>query len=157
MPQSLGVRKQTGQAVGGQKVEALAKSALGELNAALQLRDPSIASRFHKSALFVGSEPGEFARGRGAIAALLERIFASAATVQFEWASVEASRSGDSLWFFADGSAVIAASGDVCRRPYRLTGVLGRTRRGWRWRLFHGSEPWIDPAAGLAQANRDRP
>jgi len=106
-----------------------------------------MARQFHRSALFIGSEPGEMARGRKAIRALLGNIFASPATVQFQWSSVEAACSGRTLWFFADGVVVITSPGGEQRRPYGLSGILTKGKAGWRWRMFHGSEPWIAPAA----------
>jgi ketosteroid isomerase-like protein len=125
----------------------VAAVALGAFNDALRLKDRGIAAAFHKSALFIGSEPGEMARGRDGIATLLSGIFASDSTVQFEWASIEAMRTARTVWFFADGHVVITSAAGERRRAYRLSGVLEKTKRDWRWRLFHGSEPWIAPIA----------
>lgn len=126
-----------------QKVHKAVAAALAALNAALSARDPAIVGHFHRSALFIGSEPGEMARGRTEIAALFARILGSPATVQFHWTSIETAQSGSTLWFFADGEVEIVAQGRETRRTYGLTGVLVKGRHGWRWRLFHGSEPWI--------------
>ncbi len=125
----------------GQKVHGAVNAALASLNIALKLRDPAITESFHKNAILIGSEQSDLSRGREAIAAHLGRIFARPYTIQFEWTSVEASRAGDTAWFFADGEVVIVAADGEQRRPYNLTGVLVETKRGWRWRLFHGSEP----------------
>ena len=129
----------------GKTAHGAVTAALAEFNRALRFRDAGIVERFHKSALFVGSEPGELARGRAAITALFAKILASASTVQFDWTSVETARSGGTLWFFADGAVVIRSPGGEERRPYGLTGVLVKGKKGWRWRLFHGSEPWVAP------------
>jgi uncharacterized protein (TIGR02246 family) len=131
----------------GRKVQAMVEAMLRDFNTALRVRDPDIASLFHNTALFIGSEPGEMARGRDAIAALFVSILASPASVQFDWSTIETARSGDTAWFFADGAVVIDSAAGRTRRPYGLTGVLVKGRKGWRWRLFHGSEPWIDSAA----------
>lgn len=126
----------------GQKVHAAVNTALAQLNLALRLRDISVVEHFHKTAIFLGSEAGELAHGREAIAALLAELFKAPYTLQFDWKSVEAARSGDTAWFLAAGDAVISSSQGDKRRPYSLTGVLVESKRGWRWRLFHGSEPF---------------
>ena len=125
----------------GQKVHAAVNTALAQFNLALRLRDTSIVEHFHKTAILVGSEQSDLSRGREAIAAHLGRIFTRAYTIQFDWKSVEASRAGETAWFFADGELVISSAAGDERRPYNLTGVLVESKRGWRWRLFHGSEP----------------
>lgn len=128
--------------------EAIARATLEAFNRALAERDAGIARSFHKRAQFRGSEPGEEAVGRDAIGALLAGIFASSNSVQFDWQKLAAERRADTLWLLAVGDVVItAANGSVQRRPYSLSGVLVKSRKRWRWWLFHGSEPWIAPAA----------
>ena len=123
------------------------QAVLDEFNRGLRMKDQGLAKRFHKTAIFVGSEPGELARGRDELTQLFGAMFQSPATVQFEWASVEANSTGDTAWFYAEGTVVIVAPDREQRRPYALTGVIEKGRQGWRWRLFHGSEPWIEPPA----------
>ncbi len=122
------------------------KTALDRFNAALSSRDPGIVKSFDPSIVFVGSEPGEEARGLVELEALLAGIFRSAATVQFDWQKIDASGEGQAAWFQADGAVIITSPTGENRRPYRLTGVLVNGDDGWTWRLFHGSEPWIAPA-----------
>jgi ketosteroid isomerase-like protein len=126
----------------GQKVRAAVNAELARFNLAIRLRDISIVEHFHKAAIFIGSEAGELAHGRDAIAALLAALFKAPYTVQFDWKSVEAARSGDTAWFLADGEVVISSAEGEKRRLYGLTGVLVESKRGWRWRMFHGSEPF---------------
>jgi ketosteroid isomerase-like protein len=128
-----------------QAAAAAVGAALGQFNQALRDRDPALAESFDEAAIFIGSEPGEFALGREALSTLLDNIFRSPSTVQFEWSTVEASGIGETIWFYADGIVIITSPSGEQRRPYRLTGVLDRSGSGWRWRLFHGSEPWISP------------
>ena len=100
-----------------QKVHKAVAAALAAIDEALSARDPAIVGHFHKSALFIGSEPGEMARGRTEMVALFARIFGSPATVQFHWTSIETARSGSTLWFFADGEVAIIAQGRETSRP----------------------------------------
>lgn len=127
----------------GQAVDFV-RTALAAFNGALANRDAAVATWFHRDALFIGSEPGEQASGREAIGRLFATILASPNSVQFEWAEVEARRQGRLIWFFADGAVVISGNGRTVRRPYGLTGVLEAARSGTVWRLFHGSEPWVE-------------
>lgn len=146
MPQWPEGRKQGGKAMAGRKLQAAVAALLNDFNRALAERDPALAGSFDKDAIFLGSEPGEVAHGRTAIAALLAGIFASPHTIRFDWTSVEADRHGETAWFSASGEVVILGAGSETRRVYTLTGVLVETKSGWRWRLFHGAEPWIAPA-----------
>lgn len=126
-------------------IREVVETALDRFNAALSSRDPGIAQSFDPSIVFVGSEPGEEAHGRAELEAILAGIFRSAATVQFDWQKVNASGEGRAAWFQADGTVIITSATGESRRPYRLTGVLVNGDDGWKWRLFHGSEPWIAP------------
>lgn len=125
----------------GQKVHVAVNAALGHLNTALRLRDLSFVDTFHKNAVLIGSEASDLSRGREAILAHMSRIFAQPYTVQFDWKSVDVARAGETAWFFADGELVLSRASGIERRRYQLTGVLVESKRGWRWRLFHGSEP----------------
>jgi hypothetical protein len=120
----------------------IARAALDELNGAMRRRDPAISELFLPDALLVGSEPGEVARGRPAIAALLGSIHAKDYIVWWDLPKLEAGGGGDHVWFFAEGEVVLADT-TVRRLPYRISGALTRTETGWRWALFHGSEPRI--------------
>ena len=106
-------------------------------------RDPAIADEFAPDATLVGSEPGEIARGREAIRALLAGIHAKPYRVTWQWDSVDATIEGETGWFFAEGSAIIDDGGQQRRLAYRLAGVLHLMDGHWRWRLFHGSEPKV--------------
>lgn len=118
---------------------------LDRLSALMQARDPLIIEQFtdDDATLLIGSEPGEIARGRTAIAALFAAIFTSPSAVHWEWDIIEAARQGDIAWFFAEGSAVLVGSEETTWRAYRLSGVLARNGGDWRLAQFHGSEPMI--------------
>ena len=119
---------------------------LDRLSALMQARDPAISELFtdDDTTLLVGSEPGEIARGRMAIATLLAAIFASPDAVHWEWDIIEAARHGDIAWFFAEGSAVLVGTEETVWRAYRLSGVLVRQNGAWHLAQFHGSEPMIE-------------
>jgi ketosteroid isomerase-like protein len=123
--------------------DSVANAALAQLSALMRAADPAIVDQFEPDALLVGSEPGEIARGRAAIAALFAGIFKSGRSVWWEWDSVEAKRSAASIWLFAEGDAVLAGAGREDRLPYRLSGVLVERQGAWSWQLFHGSEPKV--------------
>jgi ketosteroid isomerase-like protein len=135
--------------MGGTELQAVVRGVLDEFDAALRAKDPNIARRFDASAIFIGSEPGEMARGHEEIAALLDSVLKSPNAVRFAWASIDVNRAGETAWFFADGEVVISNDAGETRRPYGLTGVLVEGADGWRWRLFHGSEPWTEQSGGV--------
>jgi ketosteroid isomerase-like protein len=119
----------------------IAQNALDQLNLATRTRDPAIAELFVSDALLVGSELGEIAQGRAAIAALLAAIQAKDYLVSWQFDRLEAGGDGDRAWFFGEGHVVLERLTSVARVPYRLSAVLVHTPDGWRWELFHGSEP----------------
>ena len=119
------------------------EAALWRLARMMYERDPTIADEFVADALLVGSEPGEIARGREAIRALIAPIQARPGRVTWQWDSVDTTVEGDIGWLFAEGNVVMEAAADPVRLPYRLAGVLQRLDGVWRWRLFHGSEPKV--------------
>ena len=121
-------------------MDEIVRTALGELNRAMLDRDPAVAELFLSDALLVGSEPGEVARGRTAIAALLGAIHAMDYTGWWDLPQLDSGGSDQQVWFFAEGDVVLAGA-QTRRLPYRISGTLTRTEAGWRWALFHGSEP----------------
>lgn len=125
--------------------ESLVHRALDDLNAGLAGRDAGLAARFHADAMFIGSEPGESARGQDEIGRLFAAIAQSPNSVAFDWASVEVQGEGAVIWFLACGDVAISGGSGTVRRSYSLSGVLERAGDDYRWRLFHGSEPWIAP------------
>ena len=118
------------------------ETALHRLNALVGGKDKAVAELFDSgSALLVGSETAEIARGRPAIAAFFQSLFAQPLTIGWNWASLDTGAEGDVLWFFAEGHAVLDRAGVVDRVPYRLSGILVRRPGGLIWRQFHGAEP----------------
>ena len=119
------------------------ESVLARLNALVGSKDTAVAQTFDctGSALLVGSEPGEMARGRPAIAAFFEALYALPVTIGWDWSSLDAAAEGDVVWFFAEGHAVLDRGDRVDRLPYRLSGVLVRRDGALLWQQFHGSEP----------------
>ena len=105
-------------------------------------RNPAFADEFAPDATLVGSEPGEVARGREAIRALIATFHGLPARFTWEWDRIDHGIAGAVAWFFAEGAAVKEdANGARTRRPYRLSGVLRAEGPSWQWLLFNGSEP----------------
>ena len=119
------------------------EDALWRLARMMYERDPAMADEFVTDALLVGSEPGEIARGREAIRALLEPIHARPERVTWQWDSIDIAAQGEVGWLFAEGNFVMEAVAGAVRLPYRLAAVLQLLDGVWRWRLFHGSEPKV--------------
>ena len=57
------------------------------------------------------------------------------------WEAVEVVLAGDLALLHARGSGVLRTAAGTRTMPYRCTGVLARAAGGWRWRVYHGSEP----------------
>jgi uncharacterized protein (TIGR02246 family) len=91
---------------------------------------------------YVGSEAGEWADGRAAVAALFGSLFARPVAYTWRAREVSAHRHGRHLYLVAEADA--AAQGDTGEREefgYRLSGLLELAGDGWRWRACQGSEP----------------
>lgn len=92
--------------------------------------------------LMVGSERGEICRTRAELAAKLTSLFASPATLVFDWPRREVRLVGTIGWIFAEGDLVIRRQGmPETRQPYLASCIFERVDGTWRWRQFFGSEP----------------
>ena len=88
--------------------------------------------------IVVGSEEGEFAFGRPALPAFLQRIFSTLPQIEWTWDHWETRGEGDHAWFLVEGTVRL---GDE-KEPYRASGVCCRDELGeWRLAMFHGSAP----------------
>jgi ketosteroid isomerase-like protein len=87
----------------------------------------------------VGSEAGERARGREAVAAFFAQAYSKPGGYRFVLPTRELTTHGDTAWIVADGS--VTDSAETERKPYRLTAVLVREASGYRAALWSGSEP----------------
>ena len=118
-------------------------AAMDRLSRLLHDRDPAFVDEFadRDDVLLVGSEEGEIARGREAIAALLRKLYARPVRLAWAFGPREVTVAGDIAWVFADCEIVMQAPDSETHTPYRLSGVLERIEGRWRWRFFHGAEP----------------
>ena len=107
-------------------------------------RSPAFADEFALDGVLVGSEPGEVARGRAAIASLIATFHALPARYTWAWDAIDLGLDGPMAWLFAEGFVVKDVDGNQTRKAYRLSGVLAIDDGAWRWRLFHGSEPQME-------------
>lgn len=124
-------------------MDEVARQALETINRLMYARDPAVAGLFTPDALLVGSEPGEVARGREAIGALLGGIHAKNIAVWWDLPELDCGGDERRAWFFGEGHVVLARDGETDRLPYRLAAVLVAEGTDWRWELFHGSEPRV--------------
>jgi len=122
-------------------MDEIVRAALNDLNRAMRERDPAVAGLFVPDAVLVGSETGEIARGRAAIHALLLAIHAKDYVIWWDMPQLDAGGGDGQAWFFAEGEVVLVGPPEARRLPYRISGALIDTEVGWRWALFHGSEP----------------
>ena len=121
--------------------QAAVRQAVERLSARLFAKDAAIAEEFAPDAVLIGSEAGERADGRAAIAALFSGLMAKPRTVRWAWDNLDVSVAGDLAWIFAEGNALLGQDGEERAFPYRLSGVLRFHNGAWMWHLFHGSEP----------------
>ncbi|MEA2623528.1 MAG: hypothetical protein QOH61_2438 [Chloroflexota bacterium] len=93
-------------------------------------------------AVMWGSERDERATGPAEIAALHQGIADYPGELTFRWRQRHAHVHDDVAWVNADGEVTVSPMGAEPRTtPYRLTAVLVRRQREWRWHTFNGSEP----------------
>ena len=93
-------------------------------------------------AVMWGSEREERATGPAEIAALHQGIADYPGKLTFRWRQRHAHVHDDVAWVNADGEVTVSPVGAEPRTtPYRLTAVLVRRQREWRWHTFNGSEP----------------
>jgi uncharacterized protein (TIGR02246 family) len=92
--------------------------------------------------LWVGSEPGEFHRGKEAIREFFEIVFRRDVLLSWRYENIVSSVMDDVAWLFMEGSIRETRDGEVITdKPYRISGVLRRVGMHWFWLMYHGSEP----------------
>ncbi len=122
--------------------ELIARGALQRLNDLVGARDFAFVDEFDpSSAVLIGSEAGEVASTRAEMTSLLAGLYALPVRVGWEWDEITAHASSDVAWVYAEGRLAIAGDSGIEHKPYRMSGVLQRSKERWLWRLFHGSEP----------------
>ncbi|OEO30567.1 hypothetical protein VW23_020685 [Devosia insulae DS-56] len=119
----------------------IARQALEAINRRMRDRDTAVADLFVPHALLVGSEAGEIASGREAITTLFAGIHSRDYTVCWDLPLLHSGGDTQRVWLFGEGHVVVERAGGSDRLPYRLSAVLVAESDGWRWELFHGSEP----------------
>jgi len=90
---------------------------------------------------YFGSEPGEKAIGRPAVAALLSAIFGRPAAYSWRLTEPVVWTRGDVAGLCSEAVGRARSVGGSEEFAYRLTGSLERINDSWRWRICHGSEP----------------
>jgi ketosteroid isomerase-like protein len=95
--------------------------------------------------VFIGSGVGEECEGRDALGPMMSSLLSEVGARFVSWKlefpePYRITVHGDTaiVTRFGESELVMQGSRRVAR--YRLTGILRRTRDGWKWWLFHGSE-----------------
>lgn len=118
---------------------------LVELSAAFGARDAGgLLTLFSedRQVTYAGSENGERATGRRALAGLFTELLARDQTYTFDFPHPSWLDIGHAVGVLADGTGTATSrDGTVETFPYRLCGVLIPASTGWRWLLLSGSEP----------------
>jgi len=97
---------------------------------------------------YVGSEPGEQATGRAAVAALLTELFARPEAYSWNIHDADIYARGGLAYLSCEATGYASTDTGVEESfPYRLSGLLEHTESGWLWRACHGCEP-SSPVAG---------
>jgi len=99
---------------------------------------------------YVGSEQGETAHGRQAVHKLLTRLFSRPEAYSWDLTTTVVHPAGNLIHLTAEGTGH-ATSDDGSREdfPYRLSGLLQPTSKGWKWRICVGAEPAVpQPTTG---------
>ncbi|MGH8869831.1 MAG: nuclear transport factor 2 family protein [Actinomycetes bacterium] len=107
---------------------------------------------------YAGSEPGEVAVGRAAVADLLADLFARDERYDWHAAEVYVLPLGARAVVVAETTLRVTPIGDPARTvehvPYRLSGLLEHDGVGWRWRTCQGAE-LLSPAEDVRYAPGD--
>jgi hypothetical protein len=124
-----------------------ARAAVDGLGAAFGDRDLDAALAWFAAdgdISYTGSELGESAHGRAAVARLLRELFGRADRYAWTAHAVAVHRLGRHAFVQAEADGLENGSTGF---PYRLCGLLEATPAGWRWRAVQGSEPTTCPAS----------
>jgi hypothetical protein len=90
---------------------------------------------------YVGSEDGESAHGRAAVATLLGKLFARVESYDWETHNLMVHRFGVHAFVIADAHGTEYGPSGTEPFPYRVSGLLELVDTDWRWRAVQGSEP----------------
>lgn len=124
--------------------EALVHDAVAALSDAFAARDVDavLACFAPGEVLYAGSEAGEWAIGRPALAALLDEVLGRDEAYAFAPVMPRGVRRGGLLHVLCDATGTATGrSGESETFAYRLTGVLEQHGERWLWRSLSGSEP----------------
>jgi hypothetical protein len=91
---------------------------------------------------YVGSEQGERAQGREAVAGLFGSLFARAETYSWQVREFVAHHGTGCAYLMVEAEGLaVGDCGDREEFPYRLCGLLEPSGGGWAWRACHASVP----------------
>jgi ketosteroid isomerase-like protein len=91
---------------------------------------------------YAGSERDETATDRGAVVALLSKIFSREETYSWQTTTVTIHRYGTTAYVFAEADGVVRPDdGAEENFAYRVSGLVEQVESRWLWRHCHGCEP----------------
>jgi uncharacterized protein (TIGR02246 family) len=118
-------------------------------NAAVKAKDIDKAMQIfddNARVTIIGSEPYEIYIGRDTVKSFIIDFLSLNATVQWGMENVEIDQHENTAWAFMNGTVTITGdAGNVSALPYRFLVVMVKRETGWKWRIFHGSEPKVIP------------
>ena len=92
--------------------------------------------------IFAGSEENEIFKGVSAIRHSIEEFFSKPVTLSWNFTHLAIDQNKETAWVFVDGTITLKRNnGSTVTTPYRITVVMVKKGKAWKWRLFNGSAP----------------
>jgi ketosteroid isomerase-like protein len=100
--------------------------------------------------IYIGSEDGETAHGRQAVHRLLTELFLRPEAYSWDLTSAVVHPAGNLIHLTAEATGHVTTDGGSREDfPYRISGLLQPSGKGWQWRICVGAEPAVpQPTAG---------
>jgi uncharacterized protein (TIGR02246 family) len=121
------------------------KQTLLDFNSAVTNKDIDKASNMFdndSNVILAGSGKEELHKGNAAIRKFLERFLSNPFRVSWNMSNMSVDQNKETAWAFVDGTATIKHdNGQVVEMPYRITVVMVKKGKTWKWKLFNGSVP----------------
>lgn len=130
-----------------QKVQDIQQTLL-DFNSAVTNKDIEKATSVFdndSNVILAGSGKDELHKGNVAIRKFLERFLSQPFSVSWNMSNMSVNQNNKTAWAFVDGTATIQYdNGQVANMPYRITVVMVKKGKIWKWKLFNGSVPELN-------------
>ena len=121
------------------------KQTLLDWNKAIMTKNVEMAtSIFDNNAkvIFVGSEEKEIFKGILEIRHSIEDFFSKPLNLSWDLTNMAIDQNKETAWVFVDGTATLKQNtGSTVTTPYRMTVIMVKKGKAWKWKLFNGSVP----------------